>query len=134
MVLDAASIQHLLAVAGIAQTNGNHPYVTIEGSARHISVRHQERVIRELPARYQEGGSFEVHANGAYLTDAIRAAQRFGSTVRMRFEHGDEPRGIYVGAQDFHSIVMACKEPEEGAGDSQSATDAVSESAPALAS
>ena len=135
VVLDAASIQHLLAVAGIAKTNPNRPYVTIEGEARQIRVRHQERVVRELPARYQEGGAFVVHANGAYLTDAIRAAQRFGSTVRMRFQHGDEPRGIYVGAQDFHSIVMARKEPEDDeAESSQSGTDAESATAPALAS
>ena len=135
VVLDAASIQHLLAVAGIAQTNPNRPYVTIEGEARQIRVRHQERVVRELPARYQEGGAFVVHANGAYLTDAIRAAQRFGSTVRMRFQHGDEPRGIYVGAQDFHSIVMARKEPEDDeAESSQSATDAESATTAALAS
>lgn len=110
IVLDAQALQDLIAVATIADENNNHPYLQIEGEGRQVVVSHLDKIVRPLPMNYRIGGAFSVTANGRYILDAIRSAGGFGSAVRMRFGRGDESRGIYVGAQDFHSIVMTITE------------------------
>ena len=121
VVLDALSIKDILAVAAVAETNGNHPVVTMEGQGRRIYVSHQERFRRELPARSDSGKPFSVNVRGAYLRDALAAASLYGAAVRMRFGSGEDARGIYVGAQDFHAVVAAMRDEDESAA---SVTDA----------
>jgi hypothetical protein len=123
LVLDARATADFLAVASIAATNPNYPVVTIFGAGRHVTVSHRDQVRRQLPMSYEVGEAFEVHVRGDALCDAIRAAGSFGSAVRMRYGREDG-RGIYVGAQDFHAILMTHKDEAEDPEDDESASSA----------
>ena len=116
VVLDAKSTQDILAVARIAMADGSG-VVTIVGEGKRITVSYKDRVQRELQMNYQVGAPFSVQLQSMYLSDAIVAASSFGSAVRMRFGRDNEARAVYVGAQDFHAIVMAYQEEESGADD-----------------
>lgn len=117
LVLDTRGRDDMLAVAAIAATNANWPVVTITGAGRKVTVSHQDRVLRELAMTYQIGEPFQVNLKSYPLSCAIRSAAHYGSAVRMRFPR-EEGRCVYIGAQDFHSIVMPVRHEEPEAGES----------------
>ena len=122
IVLDARGRDDMLAVASIATTNANWPMVTITGAGRKVTVSHQDRVLRELAMTYQIGEPFQVNLKAYPLSCAIRSAAHYGSAVRMRFPR-EEGRCVYIGAQDFHSIVMPVRREEPEVGESAADTE-----------
>lgn len=112
MVLAAADTPSFAAVAKVAARNANFPGVTIAGAGRRISVSHRDRIEIDLSVGYAVGDPFTATVNGTYLLDAINAAGNFGSAVTLRYSREDA-RGVYIGALDFHSIVMTMTETDE---------------------
>jgi hypothetical protein len=105
MILSAEDTLVLASVARVAGKNPNFPGVTIQGESRRITVSHLDRIERSLAIGYQVAEPFTTTVNARYLLGAINAAGSFGSAVTMRYSALDG-RGVYVGAQDFHAIVM----------------------------
>lgn len=105
LILSAEDTQVLAAVARVAGKNPNFPGVTIQGESRRITVSHLDRIERSLTIGCQVTEPFATTVNALYLLGAVNAAGSFGSAVTMRYSALDG-RGVYVGAQDFHAIVM----------------------------
>ena len=105
LVLSAEDTLVLATVARVAGKNPNFPGVTIQSESRRITVSHLDRIERSLAISYQVTEPFTTTVNARYLLGAINAAGSFGSAVTMRYSALDG-RGVYVGAQDFHAIVM----------------------------
>lgn len=122
IVLDTRSMADVLSVASIAATNQNHPLVTLFGAGHSMTFSHQDRVKRLLPMRCNVGDPIAVLVRAGFLSDAIRSAGMFGTAVRIRLGR-EQGSAIYVGSQDFHAIVMTCKDDEKEDASSASAKD-----------
>ena len=123
IVLDARGRDDLLAVASIAAANGNWPVVTLTGGGKKVQVSHLDRVTRELAMSHQIGAPFSVNLKAFPLSCAVRSAGHYGAAVRLRVPRA-EGQTVYIGAQDFHAIVMPVKDKQEDETASESGADA----------
>ncbi len=105
---DAATV---MTVARVACKN-DFPAVTITGEGRRLSVSFRDLISRSFIVGGQLGASFTTMVNANYLLDAIRAAGCFGSAITLRLG-SKEPDAVYVGARDFHSLIMPMKVESE---------------------
>ena len=112
LVLDSRSTEHLIGVAAIATASAKESAVTISGEDRTVTVAYRDRVQRDLAMSYRVGAPFSIDVSSVHLRDAIESAGKYGSAIRLRFGRGDCNNAIYVGSQEFHSIVMA-RTPKE---------------------
>lgn len=125
VVLDSRGRDDILAVSAIAAANPNHPVVTLEGAGRKMRILHRDRVVRELSMSYTIGEPFAVHVAASQLSCAVQSAAKYGAAVRMRFAR-DETSCVYVGAQDFHALVIQVREEPERAEQAEGEAAAVS--------
>jgi hypothetical protein len=121
MLLSAEDIPAIAAVMRVAETNSNNPCITLAGAERRITVSHANRIQKQLAAEYPVGAGFSVDLKAKYLRAAIAAAGHFGSAITLRFSP-DDSNGVYIGAQAFHSVVMAMRPEKEEVDEADPAT------------
>lgn len=114
--LDVPATAVLKTIARIAGCNTNYGAVFIEGAGNRMRVSHLDRISQEISLGSVISEPFSALARGDYLMDAIDAAGSFGVSVWMRYSPLDG-RGIYVGAEDFHAIVMTLRDDVEEEGE-----------------
>lgn len=113
IVLDGRTAQDLLSICKIASASTKMPLVEFQGEGRTMHVSHLDKVTREYPIGVRMQNPFLATVKAGYLSDAIEGAGHFGSAVTLRFAAKDEGLAVYVGAQDFHAIVMTVRAEED---------------------
>ncbi len=108
----ADNLADILAVARVAVKLPGMGEVTIEGDGKRLSFSHQDRISKTFSVSQLLKESFAIRVNGSYLIDAIRAAYRFGAALKIRMGC-EEGNTIYIGAHDFHSVVMPLRADAE---------------------
>jgi hypothetical protein len=124
--LDVPATSALKTVARVAGCNTNYDGITIEGAGSRMRVSHLDRISQEIALGETVSKPFTALVRGGYLMNAIDAAGSFGVSVWMRYSPEDG-RGIYVGAEDFHAIVMTMKDEVDEEGESIAGTDKAEE-------
>lgn len=109
LLLSAEDVTALMAVARVAGKNKTSQLMGVKSDGRRLLATHQDRIAREIGKNAARGKPFATALDAGLVIAAIRAAGQFGAAITLRY-FDEEGGALYLGTQDFHSIVMAVKD------------------------